>query len=216
MDRMKKIIVWVGLWMTCFSCIAQDEAVSADDNARQLQYYLQQIAANAQMIKLIRDGIQIAKFGLNAIYTIKNKEFNLHDLFFKALKAINPKIKGLGTVADILEKEANIITRYKTFFKRIKDSGQFTVAELDYMTRVYERLVDDAVSTLDELIKLISADNYQMSDDERIDRVNSLAADINSSYQFVQHFSHDALALAILRLQEKKEIDESRKIFEIK
>ncbi len=212
---MKKIL-FVFLLFGWISARAQGEEVTqADDNARQLQYYLQQIAANAVMIKYIRDGINIARFGLNTIYTIRNKEFNLHDLFFKALQLVNPKIKGLGTVAAIIERQARIVKIYKSAYKRMEESGQFTQQELEYALGVFDRLLDDVTHTLDELIKVISSSHYQFSDDERIARINSLYNDMNRSYKFVQSFSHEALVMAVQRLREKSEVDRSRKLLDI-
>lgn len=201
----------------CGAVKAQGEEITqSDDNARQLQYYLQQIAANAVMIKYIREGINIARFGLNTIYTIKNKEFNLHDLFFKALKLVNPKIKGLGTVIEIIARQARIVKIYKSAYQRMQESGQFTEAELEYTLSVFNRLLDEATHTMDELIKVISSNHYQFSDDERITRINSLYDDMNSSYRFVQQFSHEALILAVQRLQEKNEVHRSRQLLDIK
>ncbi|HRQ51191.1 MAG TPA: hypothetical protein PLR74_11680 [Agriterribacter sp.] len=213
---MKKLLFAILLFWSGSVAAQGEEVTQADDNARQLQYYLQQIAANAVMIKYIKAGINIARFGLNTIYIIKNKEFNLHDLFFKALKLVNPKIKGLGTVAEIIERQARIIKIYKSAYKRMEESGQFTQTELKYALGVFDRLLDDATHTLDELIKVLSSNHYQFSDDERIVRINALYEDMNSSYRFVQRFSHEALAMAVQRLQEKTEVDRSRKLLDIK
>lgn len=207
---MKKIL-FVFLWFGWGRLHAQvEEVTQADDNARQLQYYLQQLAANAVMIKYMRDGMNIARFGLHTIYTIKNKEFNLHDLFFKSLRAINPKIKELGTVAEIIDKEAQILQIYRSTLKRIKESGQFTEQEFSSIITVFHKMLDDTAGNLDELLKVMTPNYYNLSDDERITRINQLHTDMNSCYDFVQQFSHEVLILAMQRLQEKKDAGKSK------
>ena len=185
-------------------------AASTQAQSKQIKLYLQQIVANKALIEYIRKGYKIAQTGLTTISDIRNGEFNLHRDFFGSLKLVNPKIKNAAMVADIIAYEVKIIKTYQHSFRKIKESRQFTDKEIDYIYSAFSRLLDDTAVNLEELLILITAYQYQLSDDERIKRIDAVYAEMQSNYVFVQHFSNDALILAAQRMKEKQEVETSR------
>lgn len=202
---MKKIIACWGLLMIgCFS-FAQ---------SKQIKLYQQQIEANAVYIQYLKKAVSIAKTGLTTIDDIKNDEFKLHDIFFKELSNVNKKIKSsLSNIGKIISYQLNTLKSYKKSYARIKASGQFTPRELDYIHGVFGKLLDDCSNIILELTELISDGNYKMTDGERIKHVNELFVKMQRNYQFCQKFSGNNLILAMQRLKESQETNESKKIF---
>ena len=185
-------------------------AATTQAQSKQIKLYLQQIAANKVLIEYIRKGYKIARTGLTNIGNIRNGEFNLHRDFFGSLKLVNPKIKNVTKVADIIAYEVKIIKTYQHSFRKIKESGQFADKEVDHIHSVFSRLLDDTAVNLEELLILITDYQYQLSDDERIKRIDAVYADMQINYVFVQHFSNDALILAVQRMKEKQDVETSR------
>lgn len=198
----KMMLILVGLIYAAF--------VQAQSN--QIKVYLQQIAANKVLIEYIRKGYKIARTGLTTIGDIRNGEFNLHRDFIGSLQIVNPKIKNASGVTDILAFQVKIIKVYQQSFKQIKRSGQFTDTEIDYIYSVFTKLLDDTAVILEELLAITSLSHFQMSDDERIKRIDRLYADIKTNYVFAQHFGNDALVLAVQRMKEKQELEKSREL----
>jgi hypothetical protein len=176
---MKKKIVCLGFLFVCYSCSAQ---------SKQLQMYLDQIAANAVYAEYLKKAIDIARTGLTTISDIRNGEFNLHDVFFKGLSSVNPKIKNWSKVADIISYQVNIVESYKASYAQIKGSGQFTPAETDYIHSVFSKLLDNCVDITLMLTDVLSENIYKMNDDERIKRIEVLYANMQSNYKFCQNF----------------------------
>ncbi len=203
---MKKILLGLSLLTISFFSPAQ---------SKQVKTYLEQIAANAQYALYLKKAISIAKTGLTTISDIRNDEFNLHSLFFKGLGSVNPKIKNWAKVADIISYQINIVKSYKNSYTQIKASGQFSAAEIDYIYKVFSKLLDDCVDIILTLAGVLSADFYKMSDDERIRRIDALYASMQSNYKFCQKFSNNNTVLAIQRLKEQQESSESKSLFNI-
>lgn len=180
----------------------------------QVKLYLQQIAANKVLIGYIQKGYKIARTSLTTINNIKNGEFSLHRELFASLKKINPRIKKLAIVADIISLEAKIVQDYRVIYNHLKESKQFTQREIEYIYSVFTRLLNDTAFTLDELLTLITADEYQMSDDERLMRLNKLHRDMSDNYVFAQQFGDHTMLLAAQRQKEKQEVETSRSLFE--
>ncbi len=203
---MKKIIVSLGFVLVGFFSFGQSQ---------QIKLYQQQIEANAVYIQYLKKAVSIAKTGLNTINDIKNGEFKLHAIFFKGLSAVNPKIKNIAAVAEIVSYQVNTLKSYKKSFSRIKASEQFTPKEIEYIYGVFGKLLDDCGEIVLELTNILSDDTYKMSDDERIKRINDLHEKMQDNYKFCQNFSNNNLLMAIQRLKEQQETSESKKLFNL-
>ncbi len=188
-------------------------AICSRAQSSQIKLYIKQIAANKIYIEYLQKGYKIARKGLTLIGNIKNGEFNLHRDFFNSLKGINPKIKNMSQVADMITDRVKIIGTYKTSFKKILDSDQFTPSEIEYIHAVFKKLLDDTAALLEELLKLITSDKYQMTDDERIKRIEELYTGMQDNCGFVQKFSNEILVLGAQRMKEKQDVETSRALY---
>lgn len=112
----------------------------------QIRLYIQQIAANKVYIEYLQQGYKIVKNGLNTIGNIKDGHFSLDKDFFNGLQHINPKVRHYAKVADIIALNIHIIKRHKKALAAARDSDGFTSSELDYMTKVFNALIDNCAS----------------------------------------------------------------------
>ena len=190
--------------------------LSGYTQSKQVKLYLKQIGFNQLMLGYLKQAMTIAKTGLTTINDINHGDFSLHSDFFASLKKINPKIERLAKVADIIALQVNIVKNYHRDINRLKNSGQFSDAEIKYISSVFGKLLDDTNATLDILYNLVTADHFQMTDNERITKINSLYGSMLESYQFSCHFSSDAIVLSLLRMKEKNEVMQSKNWYGIK
>jgi hypothetical protein len=195
---------------------AQTLAEWTEQKKTQIQYLLDQIAANKVSIDYLEKGYELAKTGLNTIQNIKKGAFNLHRDFFGSLEIVNPKIKTYTRVADIIAYQVRIVKNISTTIKNLKESGQFNADELDHSKAVFENLLDECVKNVDELYLIITSDELQMTDDERIKRIDLLYTDMQDKYSFCQSFSEEGSVLAMQRLSGQVEIMMSKKLNGVK
>lgn len=178
----------------------------------QIKYLLAQIAANKVYIEYAQKGYGIARKGLNTIQNIKKGDFNLHQDFINSLSVINPKVKSYARVADIIAYQLRIIKNVSTTIRNLKESYQFANGELDFCKTVFERLLEESLKNLDELFLIVTFDELQMKDDERIKRIDQLYLEMQHKYGFCQSFSDECSVLAMQRLSEQAEIKLSKKL----
>jgi 5-methylcytosine-specific restriction endonuclease McrBC GTP-binding regulatory subunit McrB len=177
-----------------------------------IKYMLQQVAANKFYIDYIQKGYRIAQSGLQTISDIRHGDFNLHSAFFNALSTVNPKIKNLAKVVDIIAFQIQIIKASKTIIQKIKASNQFTSLEAGYVQNVFDHLLDECTKSINELIIVITSGEIEMTDDERIKGVDRIYYSMQDKFSFCKSFSDGAIMLAIQRASEQTDIDIVKKL----
>lgn len=214
---MKRILLLATVSLFAFhSTNAQTADEWLNQKATQKKYLLQQIAALQVYLGYAKKGYTIVTGGINIIYNIKNGDFNLHRDFFGRFKNVNPAIRRYAKVADIIAYRVKIIKQTKLSLQQIRETKQFTEAELDYCKQVFDNLLDECMKTVEELILVTTSGNLEMKDDERLKRIDGLYADVQDKYSFVCSFSEDMGLLAVQRFGEQMEINRSKLINGIK
>jgi hypothetical protein len=200
---MKKAIV-ACLLLLCFYC---SQAQTWDEWFRQrktqIRYLRQQIAGLQVYIELAQKTYKIADEGLTIIGKIKDGDFNLHRDFFGALKAVNPRIANSAQAADMARLQTKIIELHDHNIKKARQSEWLSENEEQYLVRIYNRLSKETADNMQELFTLVTSEQYELSDDERIKRIDALYRDMQEKYTFVQWFSDQANLLIANRRKEK-------------
>jgi hypothetical protein len=214
---MKKIIFLTAAIIALQYC-GYGQAAGELINQKQTQkkYLLQQIAALHTYISYAKKGYNIVSSGIHTIRDIKKGELNLHNTFFNSLKNVNPKISRYAKVADIIAYQIRIIKQTKETIKGIRETKQFTTDELNYCIAVFNNLFAECVTTIDELMLVITNGQLEMKDDERLKRIDKLYADMQDKYAFCSSFSDDMALLSIQRFGEQLEINRSKLLNGIK
>ncbi|MFT3678662.1 MAG: hypothetical protein QM791_00230 [Ferruginibacter sp.] len=208
---MKTVFIIVMLFLSV-SGQAQTVAEWTRQKKTQIKYLLEQIVANKVYIEYVGKGYSIARKGLNTIQNIKKGDFNLHRDFIGSLSNVNTKIKSYSRVTDIIAYQIRIVKNAGLVVKNLKESNQFTTDELDYSKAVFDRLLEDCLKNMDELLLIITSGELQMKDNERIKRIDGLYLDMQDKYSFCQSYSEECSVLAIQRLSEQLEINKSKQL----
>lgn len=182
----------------------------------QKKYMLQQIAALQVYIGYLQKGYSIAKKGLNLIGDLKKGELDLHSDYFTSLKAVNPKIYNSAKIGGCISLQIQILNTYRNAYPKLKQSMAFNEEESKYMNLVFNKLIDNCAITIDELIEVTTSEKLVMKDNERLKRVDVLYNDLQDKYSFIKDFVAEAKVLAVSRLKEQKDIQNSRVINDIK
>ena len=216
MMSMKKILITIWVVASCALAHSQTLAEWTQQKKTQIEYLLDQIAANKVFIDYAQKGYAIAKLGLNTIENIKLGDFNLHRDLFRSLEIVNPSIKGYVRVADIIACQVRIVKTISTTINNLKESGQFKVDELDHCKVVFEKLLEECIEDVDELYLVITTGELQMSEIERIKRIDQIYLKMQGDYSFCKSFGNECLVLARQRLNVKFEINVEKKLNEFK
>lgn len=209
---MKKLVLIIVLFSSQI-LHAQNWNEWFEQKKTQKKYLLQQIVALKVYLGYLEKGYDIANKGLKAIHDIKKGDFDLHNQFFNSLKQVNPNIQKWTKAADIIAYQVRIVKIAKQNIETIRENGRFTNEELDYCKIVFDNLLSECLKNMDELVIIITSDELEMKDDERIKRIDQLYIDMQDKYSFACSFGNDINLLLLQRMNEQSEINRSRIIY---
>lgn len=207
---MRKLIIMLLFFTAASTANAQTWSEWFKQKKTQKKYLLQQIAALKVYADYAQKGYKIAQQGLTTIGGFTRGEFNLHGDYFNSLKTVNPEIRQYARVAEIISLQVKMVQDYNRSFQQISSGNVLTDEELDYLSRVFGRLMDDCEQTLDQLITVISDGKLEMSDDERMHKIDALYYGMQDKYTFLQTFSNEAKNLLGTRMREVRDVESGR------
>lgn len=202
---MKKLVVfWICVMSTNF-LNAQTFNEWFKQKETQLKYLLEQIAALKSYGEVINKGYDIAHNGLTTIFNNKDGDFKQHSDYFLSLWMVKTGIKSYSKVVSILRME----TEVKKNTRAIKSfvTELLNAKERNYINAVYSNLLNECHGLADELKMVISDNQLQLKDDERLERIDKIYLQMEDRYEFSNYFSNQIKVLVLNRLREKNEVD---------
>jgi|GEM_PF-226682 len=169
-----------------------------------VQQLLLDVAKLSQFKQILADlqtSYEVLKKGYSSIKNIASGNFSLHEAFLDGLLLVNPSIARYSRVADIISDELNLVRQYKQAFKYFKSCGRFKAAELNYMGKVYNNLVNKSLDNLDALTTVLTGGKLRMSDDERLEAINRIYRDTHKMLGYLMDFNKRLSSLASQRMQ---------------
>ena len=175
--------------------------------AQQLLLNWEKLSQLKNILTDMKKGYEIVSRGYNSVKDIASGNFSLHETFLDGMMLVNPEIKKYRRVADIISYQKNIISEYKSAFKRFENSDTFSQRDLEYLGKVYGELSKQSLRNLDDLITVITSTKLRMSDDERLKAIDRVFADTEDKLQFLRSFNKETSILSLQRQKEKAAIN---------
>lgn len=175
---------------------------------------LQQIAKLEVSLQEIKKGYAIVQQGLNVIGDFKQGAFDLHNGYFSSLLSVNPSIKAYSRVADIIHMQVTILSSCSSTVSQLTASGVFTGKELSYLSAVLSNLSDLTGKDMDELIAILTDGTWQMSDDQRLSRIDALYKQVQQKYDFLKTYGNQVRALGLGRSRSQSDLQTLSKLFQ--
>lgn len=176
----------------------------------QKKYLLQQILAMKVYAGYLKDGYDIASQGINSIKAFSNGEFTLHSDFFNSLEMVSPVIRENNKIADIVSWQVSI----KKEFNLIAKIGSYAHHK-SYVENVKAEVFKQCEFNLDELLLLVSTGELEMSDDERLKRLEKIHQRMQDKFQFTRSFISQIKILDQQIEQEKRNLEKSFDLYQI-
>jgi hypothetical protein len=170
--------------------------------AQEMQQLLLDIEKLTQMKSILSDmktGYQIYQQGYGSISSLAKGNFDLHSIYLNGLMAISPGIRNYGRVAEIVSLQVHLLSEYKRNYRHFRESGSFSVAELNYMSNVYNQLISESLDNIGELTNVVTAGKLRMSDADRIRAIDRIYATSSDKLQFLRSFNNQGILLSLQR-----------------
>ncbi|MBX3253320.1 MAG: TerB family tellurite resistance protein [Chitinophagaceae bacterium] len=172
----------------------------------QLALNIEKLNQFRQILQQLYDAYKIISDGYNKIKNIAEGNYKIHEVFLDGLYLVNPNVKKYHRVADIIAGQIAMVKEYKAAYKSLSASEVFTKGELDYLSDVYKRLIDDSIQNLDELTMILTSKQLRASDDERLAGIDRIYEDVQQKLMFLRTFNRQHAMIAVQKMREKTEI----------
>ena len=200
---MKKTKILIGFVICGLFCSFRASAQSAE--IQQLLLNVEKLTQFKQILSDMKKGYQILEGGYNTIKDISEGNFSLHKAFLDGLMEVSPTVRNYKRVGDIVNYQVILVREYRNAYDRFQSDGNFNPQELAYLGRVYDNLFDESLRNLDELLVIITAGKARMSDDERLQAIDRIYADMQDKLMFLRHFNNNTTILAVQRAKERND-----------
>lgn len=190
---MKKRTLLLALWLTFAAASAQAQKFKEwfRQNKTQREYLKEQIAQLKIYLELTKKGYKIAKQGLATIHQIKNGEFKLHKNRFDSLLIVKSGISSLSRLEHITDLHGNINEVCEMTPAEITQCETINDQQKKQMLTALKTLYDDCQTLVNGFFAVIRDGQLQMSDDERIQRIDLLGKEFEDNYLFAQNLRRD-------------------------
>ncbi len=180
----------------------------------QKKYTLTQIAKLRLHIGYLKEGYNIIQNGLNLVSTIKEGDFRLHHLYFTRRKKVSSKVKMYAKVSDIISMQLKMFSAYRNSYLQLKQAGEFKYDETNYIFQTIGNLINLAFTNIDNLTTIITDGALDMSDDERLSRVDELWLQMSQIYQDLFSFINRVKILSLQRTHELSDLQTLKNLYE--
>lgn len=160
-------------------------------------------------------GYKVLSKGYNAVSDIAEGNFSIHQVFLDGLYAVSPIVRDYRRIPEIIRYQKFLGKEYKRAFERFRNDTNLTVREVRYIGNVYSYLIKQSLQNLDELLMVITASRLRMSDEERLRAIDEIFYSMEEKVAFLIHFNNSTGALIVQRAKSKKDIDTTRKLYEL-
>lgn len=208
----RKMILLPVLLLWLVSAQAQRINEWVKQKQTQVKYLLEQIAALKMQTGYLKKGYRIANDGTGLISNIKKSDLSLHTTHFNSLKTVNPRVRNYSKVAAIISLQQQMTENRQKVLNKVMSSGQLNDLELAELKKIFSGLAQEGVKDLEELSLITSDGELQLSDDERIKRIDLLYEHAKAGNAFQNRWGRNVLVLAELRRRQMKDMEMLRAI----
>jgi hypothetical protein len=194
-----------------FSATAQTWAEWFSQKKTQKKYLLEQIAALQVYLEFARKGYAVVGDGIGLVRDISRGEFSLHEAFISGLAKVSPVVRNDFRVAEIVLLQAGILKA----FNGIKGQDLLSADQLVYVAEVASGVINDCYADLAELLLVVTSGKLEMSDAERLDRLDQIYLRMLDRSGFSRWFCGDASLLLRQKKMEQQTLKNLRRYYGI-
>ncbi|MET0636120.1 MAG: TerB family tellurite resistance protein [Chitinophagaceae bacterium] len=195
---------------------SQIRATSQEQEIQQLLLNVEKLSQFKKMLSELKKGYEIVAKGYTAIKDISEGNFSLHEAFLDGLLAVSPTVRKYKRIQDIISLQVRLVKEYKAAWGRFRANNNFTIDEIGYIGRTYDRLLSVSMTSVEDLATLLTAGKLRMSDHERLSAIDRIYEEMKERVIFLRQFNNSTSILAVQRAREKKDVETLRSLHDIK
>jgi hypothetical protein len=175
----------------------------------------EQIAGYQLYLNGIKTAYTIADKGLATANQLKNGTFSLHNNYLTSLQLVAPAIGDDPKGKAIAGFYQQIIDLFQIEVNWQRNQKLLTTPEIAYLQKVGDNLRAKAKPDMDELKQVLTPGQLQLTDAERLERLDHLYEAMKDKAAFAGYFTAKCRKLALGRKDLQKEKEQIRKLYGI-
>jgi hypothetical protein len=207
MVRMKKVMLIALSVMMMVNVQAQTFSEWFRQKKTQIEYYTKQIAALKMYNDLLLEGYGIARDGLQVVSDLKQGDFDLHNNYFTSLKAINGSV-----TTDRARNQYDAILQHCKAVNALIET--LPGPQQGYANNVIMALQTKAGEHYREYQLLTNSENYQLTDDARLRRIDAMLCELDNQYAFAKQFNYGLEKMILQQEREAKDATGIQNIYQ--
>lgn len=209
-NKLKTVAVVCLLLLLCATTTyAQSFSDFFGQGEKEIKDTEQQLSALIAFESSVRQGYNMLHNEWSSIANWKNDEFGLHQTYYTSLSQVNPVVKNATDLTTMQSEQQSIISQ----FNAISSVNGLTANEQAYIGSVQQNVLNQCNQDITDLQNVLTPGKLVMSDDERIQRINKLAAATKDKYLFTCHFTSQVKLLAVSRTQDNNEVQTLNQLY---
>ena len=213
---MKKLmIILTGTLLNSASINAQGTGGFFNQQSSKEKLMLAQIAGYETFLKELKSGYNTTEKGLNTASELKNGTFNLHNAYYTSLQQVNPVVTGNPKGKAITDMQQKIASLFSVEISWQQSNKLLHPDELNYLQQVYTNLISKCNLDRQELTDVLTPGKLQMTDAQRLDRLDKLYSSTQDKYAFAGSFTSKCRKVAMQRQAEQQQKNTLKQLYGI-
>jgi hypothetical protein len=199
----------------CFRAQAQFLGGFFSQQSQQRKLMAEQIAQYEIYLGALKTAYHVSETGLNTAYDLKNGTFTLHSDYISSLSQVNPVIQNNPQGKAIADLNNQTLKLFSDEINWQQQQKLLTTTELAYLQKVADNLTTKCKLDMDELLQVLTPGKLQLTDAQRLARLDKLYDSMKDKYAFAGSFTSKCRKLALSRKQQTQDKGQLKKLYGI-
>lgn len=215
MKTIRILLIFALTSLACYSANAQFLGGFFSQQSQQRKLMAEQIAEYETYLGALKTGYHISEGGLNTAHDLKNGTFTLHSDYISSLSQVNPVIQNSPKGKAIADLNSQTLALLATEISWQQQQKILTPTEMGYLQKVRDNLAAKCKLDMDELLQVLTPGKLQLTDAQRLARLDKLYDSMKDKYAFAGSFTSKCRKLALSRKQQSQDNGQLKKLYGI-
>jgi hypothetical protein len=182
-------------------------------NSKMIENNALQITLLGTYENYLSKGLSIARNGLELSHSLKNNELNLHSLFYHSLSQVNPNVSKYPSVQNCISLYNKMKSLQTAIKNTVSETDLLAASEKQYAGNIVTNIMSETEKDMQELDNLLTDGKYQLSDDERIIRMDAVNSRVLEKYKALDGLCKSIHTVISGRKAQRDHAKELRKLY---
>ena len=122
----------------------------------------------------------------------------------------------MESIAEMAQRQIQLVKEFERTWALLKADRHFTVAEIEYMSRVYAGILRETIKNIDQLMLVVNSFKTQMGDAQRLELINDAADRVEENYSDLRAFNNENVRLSLTRAASEVDRENIKRFYGIR